>query len=48
MIEDVKRDFIFITETWLYPDIKNAEVMLSGNSELILKEDRTGRRVKAA
>ena len=44
MIEDMKPDLIFITETWLNPDIKNAEVMLSGFSEPIRK-DRTGRRV---
>ena len=43
MIEDLKPDLIFITETWLHPDIKNAEVMLSGFSEPIRK-DRTGRR----
>ena len=43
MIEDVKPDLIFITETWLHPDIKNAEVMLSGFSEPIRK-DRTGCR----
>ena len=43
MIEDVTPDLIFITETWLHPDIKNAEVMLSGFSEPIRK-DWTGRR----
>ena len=43
MIEDMKPDLIFITETWLHPDIKNAEVMLSGFSDPIRK-DRTGRR----
>ena len=43
MIEDMKPDLIFITETWLHPDIKNAEVMLTGFCEPIRK-DRTGRR----
>ena len=43
MIEDVKPDLIFITETWLHPDVKTAEVMLSGFSEPI-RNDRTGRR----
>ena len=38
MIEDVTPDLIFITETWLHPDIKNAEVMLSGFSEPIRKD----------
>ena len=42
MIEDMKPDLIFITETWLHPDIKNAEVMLTGFSEPIRK-DRTQR-----
>ena len=42
-MEDVKPDLIFITETWHHPDIKHAEVMLSGFSEPIRK-DRTGRR----
>ena len=46
MIEDMKPDLIFITETWLHPDIKNAEVMLTGFSEPIRK-DRTGRRGEA-
>ena len=43
MIEDMKSDLIFITESWLHPDIKNAEAMLSGFSEPIRK-DRIGRR----
>ena len=43
MIEDVKSDLIFITETWLHPDIKKAEVMLSGFSEK-MRKGRTGRR----
>ena len=41
--KDVKPNLIFITETWLHPDIKNAGVMLSGFGEPIRK-DRKERR----
>ncbi len=43
MIEDVKPDLSFNTETWLHANIKNAEVRLSGFNDPIRK-DRTGRR----